>query len=111
MDERVWHKDIFFAVRYPNGAWRPASTSNETSFHLPTFERLERMLPVAKEIIFSHFNRRMKAVSTALNAADLPEKDFLDHLFDPVAAFGSVDAVRRLLGASKQGIDGFYVNG
>lgn len=110
VDERVWHKDIFFAVRYPSGAWRPASTSNETSFHLPTLERLERMLPVATEIINSQFNRRMKAVSTGLAAANLPERAFLDHLFDPVAAFGSVAAVRRLLEASKQGIDGFYVN-
>ena len=110
VDERAWHKDIFFAVRRSNGAWQPASTSNETSFHLPTLERLERMLPVATDVIFSQFSRRMKAVSTALNAAKLPDKVFLDHQFDPVAAFGSVDAVRRLLGASKQGIDGFYVN-
>lgn len=110
IDNRSWHKDIFFAVRYPNGAWRPASTSNETSFHLPTLERLERMLPVAKEVIQGQFNKRMKAVTAALNAANLPEKVFLDHLFDPVTAFGSADAVKRLLGANKQGIDGFYVN-
>jgi hypothetical protein len=110
VDNRSWHKAIFFAVRYPNGAWRPASTSNETSFHLPTLERLERMLPVATDVIHGQFNKRMKAVSAALNEADLSEKAFLEHLFDPVAAFGSADAVRRLLGASKQGIDGFYVN-
>lgn len=110
VDERPWHKDIFFAVRYPNGAWRPASTSNDTSFHLPTLERLERMLPVATEIIFSQFNKRMKAVSTALNEAGIPDKVFFDHLFDPIIAFGSVDAVRRLLGSNERGIDGFYIN-
>ena len=110
VDERAWHKNVFFAIRYPNGAWRAASASNETSFHLPTLDRLERMLPVATAVIFSQFNKRMKAVSTALNTANLPEKVFLDHVFDPVVAFGSVDAVNRLLGASRQGTDGFYVN-
>jgi hypothetical protein len=68
------------------------------------------MLPVATEVVLGQFEKRMKAVSAALNAADLPEKVFLDHLLDPVAAFGGVDAVERLLGANKQGTYGFYVN-
>jgi hypothetical protein len=107
---RIWHRVILFAVRNSFGAWRPASATNETGFHRETFERLERMLPVASELILAKFNRRMTAVTERLNEANIDEPTFFKHQFDPTEVFGSEEAVRRLLKGSSRQSDAFWVS-
>jgi hypothetical protein len=107
---RSWHRVMLFAVRYPNGGWRPASATNETGFHKETYERLERMLPVAREIVLKQFRKRMAAVSKLMNEAYIAEQTFIDHLFDPVVFFGDESAVRRILEGSSNETDGFWIN-
>ncbi|HKY80595.1 MAG TPA: hypothetical protein VJM09_03900 [Sphingobium sp.] len=110
VDERFWHRIILFAIRTASGIWRPACATNETGFHLETFQRLERMLPIASEIILPKFQKRMKAVSDQLNESNLDERTFFENQFNPVKVFGSEAAVQRLLAGSVNATDAFWVN-
>lgn len=107
---RTWHKVVLFAVRQSNGLWKPAASSNETSFHKETLERLERMLPIAEEIVLEKFNKRLTDVQAQINEAGVSEELLFANQFDPVEAFGSEKAVTRLLAGSKQQVDRFWYN-
>ena len=107
---RIWHKVMLFAVLTPGGSWRAASATNETTFHTETLVRLERMLPVANEIVLRKFNKRILAVTTQLNDAGIEERIFFEHQFNPVEFFGSEDIVKRLLKGSSKETDAFWVN-
>ncbi|WP_298191036.1 hypothetical protein, partial [Novosphingobium sp.] len=107
---RTWHKQLLFAVSHPSGYWRLASSSNETSFHLDTFSRLERMLPVAHAFVLKQFNKRMNTVTQEINSANLPVDMLRQQAFDPVEAFGSIATVKRLLAGSGEQTDSFWYN-
>lgn len=107
---RTWHKVVLFAVRQSNGSWKPAASSNETSFHRETLDRLERMLPVAEEIVLGKFNKRLADVQTQINEAGVSNEMLLANQFNPVEAFGSEQAVARILAGSTQQVDRFWYN-
>lgn len=109
-DERVWHKRLLFAVRHSSGRWRMASASNETSFHLGTFRRLQSMLPVAHDIVLTQFNRRISAANAQINQLELSDTFFSEMVFDPVEEFGSFAAVQRVLAGSGEQTDSFWYN-
>lgn len=94
--DRAWHKVLLFAIRARPGVWQPVSASNETSFHLDTFGRLERMLPVAQSLVLVQFNKRMKNVTAMLNDASLSDGMLAQTAFNPVEAFGSISAATRI---------------
>ena len=75
-----------------------------------TFERLQRMIPVASTILLEKFKRRIGAVAKQLNDANVEESLFLKHQFDPTVAFGSEEVVRRLLEGSSGVTDSFWVD-
>lgn len=104
-----WHRSIFFAVDAGGGRWKPASASNQTSFHAGTFAKLDRMLPVALRELKLKFHERMKAVTKVVNA-DVKAATLMKHVFDPVAIFGTEEAVRVLLAGEAQGDAAFWVN-
>lgn len=104
-----WHRDIFFAVDQGDGHWKPASASNQTSFHAPTFQKLERMLPIAHSALKENFHDRMEAVSKLINGevrTNLLEK----HAFNPVSVFGGHDGVKLLLASAADGEASYWVN-
>ena len=107
LDDRIWHRAILFAVKRPQG-YRIAAATNETSFHKLTHERLDRMLPVAHAIVQSQFDKRIAAVSKALNEAQIPESEYLKHRFDPLPAFGSELAVQTIVNGAGTGSTGFW---
>lgn len=107
---RAWHKQLLFAVRHTSGQWKPASASNETSFHLETFNRLQRMLPVAQTLVLKQFNKRMKAVTDEINGAISLDEALCQYKFDPVKAFGSIEVVQRILTGSGEQTDSFWYN-
>ena len=109
LSDHDWHRSIFFAVDAGGGRWKPASASNQTSFHADTFARLERMLPVALREVKTKFHERMEAVAKVVNA-DVKGAALLKHVFDPVAVFGTEQAVEALLGGAGQGDTAFWVN-
>lgn len=109
LSDHDWHRSIFFAVDSGQGRWKPASATNQTSFHADTFSKLERILPVALRELKAKFHLRMDAVSKVVNA-DVKAATLLKHVFDPVAAFGTEDAVRVVLAGAGQGDTAFWVN-
>lgn len=109
LSDHDWHRSIFFAVDSGQGRWKPASATNQTSFHADTFSKLERILPVALRELKAKFHERMDAVSKVVNA-DVKAATLLKHVFDPVAAFGTEDAVRIVLAGAGQADTAFWVN-
>lgn len=107
--EHDWHKEKFFAVSFGNNHWKPASATNQTSFHAATFDRLERMLPVAHAALKAKFLERMGAVAKAVNT-ELKQEVLRKHAFDPVATFGSVEAVREVLAGSENTEASFWIS-
>lgn len=108
--DRVWHKIVLFAVPNEQGRWIPAASTNETTFHLQTLARLERMLPTAIEIVGESFTARLRAVSAGLNEVKIGRKAIQKHLFDPVEVFGSEAAVSRILSSRGKASDRFWVS-
>ena len=105
-----WHREIVFAIETPSGAWKPASASNQTSYHKGTVESLGRMLPIAKRLVKEKFQKRLAAVSQKINEASVPRELFVACQFDPVAAFGTDEAVRGVLAGGQAGEASFWVN-
>lgn len=105
-----WHRDLFFAVEVSPGTWAPASASNQTGFHAPTLDRLERTIPAAHEIVLAKFHRRMSAVTRQVNSGGISEALLRKHQFDPVKAFGSEEGVRMVLQGRGLGTTAFWVN-
>jgi len=93
----IWHEDVVFAVDLAEQGWKPAVGSNRISFHVPTFERLLRQIPVAEEFLMRAFHRRMNATMQMMNDGSVPLDLFLRCRFDPVAKFGGVKAVEHIL--------------
>lgn len=110
VDNRFWHRVLLFAIRTASGRWRPACATNETGFHLETFQRIERMLPIASGIMLEKFQKRLKAVSNQMNEASIEERLFFENQFNPIEIFGSEAAVQRLLAGSSNATDAFWVN-
>lgn len=104
-----WHREKFFAIQLDNGAWKPASATNQTGFHAQTLDRLERMLPVAAQIVQGKFHALMKRVTDHINR-DVKAATLLKHIFDPRPVFGGDDAVRLLLSSAEAGAASFWVN-
>lgn len=109
LSKHVWHRSVFFAVEAGDGRWRPASASNQTSFHADTFTKLDRMLPVAIREVKTKFHERMEAVANVVNA-DVKAAGLLKHVFDPIPVFGSEEAVRVVLAGESQGDTALWVN-
>jgi len=95
--ENFWHEDIMFAVDLAERGWKPAVGSNRISFHVPTFERLLRQIPVAETLLMRAFHKRMDAMTRMINEASAPLDMFLRFRFDPVQKFGGVKAVENIL--------------
>jgi hypothetical protein len=95
--ENFWHEDLIFAVDRAELGWKPAVGSNRISFHLETFDRLLRQLPVADALLMRAFHRRMDAMTRMINAASAPLDLFLRFRFDPLEKFGGVKAVEQIL--------------
>jgi hypothetical protein len=93
----LWHEDLVFAVDMGELGWKPAAGSNRISFHVPTFERLLRQIPVADALLMRAFHKRMNAMTRMMNEASVPLDLFLRHRFDPVAAFGGVQAAQKII--------------
>jgi hypothetical protein len=92
----IWHKGVLFAVRSGSG-WRPAVASHRIQFHTPTFERLQRQLPVAKSIVFEKFHQRFDELTKILHENPLPNAIFEQNALDPIETFGSFEAVKAVL--------------
>jgi hypothetical protein len=107
---RLWHKILPFAVRQRDGRWKIASASNETTFHLETFQKLQMMIPVAHQLIFNQFNKRIAAVSQQINEAGTTEVLLISNSFDPVKEFGNLEAVMHVLQGSDSREDSFWFN-
>jgi hypothetical protein len=105
-----WHREMFFAVQLSNGSWKAASATNQIGFHMDTFERLERMIPVANKFVMEKFQKRMATVSAQINNNGVEQSEMLNHQFDPIATFGSKEAVARLIAGASQTTDAFWVN-
>jgi len=109
LSDHDWHRAVFFAVDAGGGQWKPASASNQTSFHAETFARLEKILPVALREVKAKFHERMEAVTKMVNS-DVKASGLRKHVFDPVAVFGTEEAVRALLAGEGQGDAAFWIN-
>lgn len=109
LNDHNWHRDLFFAVHLGSRQWKPASASNQTSFHAATFARLDRMLPVARRELKEKFLERMEAVTRVIND-DLGEGILERYIFDPVSVFGSEEGVRLVLAGVEPGEASFWVN-
>ncbi len=97
-----WHDEVFAAVEQIDGSWQTLSGTRQTGFHTDSYARLKRMAPVAHEIVLDVYGRRSQAVTDRFNAAR-PNKELFDrHCVDPVATFGSAEAVKHIL--SQQGV-------
>lgn len=107
--DHVWHRDIFFAVETPEGHWAAASATNQTSYHLDTLRRLERMLPVAIREIRAKFDKRMAAVTRMLNEK-VKAAMFRKHAFDPTHVFGSEETARAILAGRARGDSVIWTN-
>jgi hypothetical protein len=105
-----WDKEIFFAIQLATGAWKAASATNQTGFHMATFEQLERMLPVAHKFLLEKFQKRIGTVSTLINGEGVDQSQMLKHQFDPIEKFGSNEAVERVVAGASQVTDAFWVN-
>lgn len=107
--EHLWHRELVFAVESPSRGWKVASASNQTGFHAGTVDRLGRMLPVAHGIVKEQFYRRMAAATKRINEC-VPQDLLLQHVFDPVRAFGSEEAVGVVLAGQESGEASLWVN-
>ncbi|WP_188062388.1 hypothetical protein [Sphingobium sp. KCTC 72723] len=101
--DNVWHEDVVFAVDFAERGWRPAVGSNRISFHVPTFERLQRQIPVADAHLMKAFHKRIDAVTHMINVASVPLDLFLRFRFDPVQKFGGVKAAEQILAGTQVG--------
>lgn len=108
--EHSWHKDIVFAVEEASGRWKAAASSRQSSFQRETYDRLCRMTPLAKAFVIERFQRRIAAVSGALNEEKIPAAVFRKHGFDPIEIFGSAQAVAAVLDGVDQPDASFWVN-
>jgi hypothetical protein len=108
LNDHDWHRSVFFAVSAGDGRWKPASASNQTSFHAETFSKLDRMLPVAVREIRLKFHERMEAVTNLVNS-HVKAASLLKHQFDPCSVFGGEDAVSALLAGQAEGDASFWV--
>lgn len=99
----LWHDDIVFAVDMADRGWKPAVGSNRISFHIPTFERLLRQIPIADKLLMRAFHKRMDAMTRMINEASVPLDLFLRYRFDPVKKFGGINAVEHILGGMPVG--------
>jgi hypothetical protein len=68
------------------------------------------MLPIARGIVKEKFQKRLSAVTAKINDASVPRELFIDCRFDPIEAFGSEEAVRRVLAGKQGGEASFWVN-
>lgn len=102
IDGDIWHKGLLFAVE-AGSAWRPAVASHRIQFHTPTFERLRRQLPVAKDIVFVKFQKRFDKLTTILHENPIPNAIFENNSLDPLKAFGSFEAVKSVLDGQETG--------
>jgi uncharacterized coiled-coil protein SlyX len=108
VNSHEWHREMFFAVEVNDGAWKPASATNQTGFQAATLEYLENMLPVANKLLLEKFRKNMAAVTDQIK--QVPQSLLLEHRFDPVTVFGSIEAVRHLLAGASQETASFWVN-
>jgi hypothetical protein len=108
VNSHEWHREMFFAVEVNDGAWKPASATNQTGFQAETLEYLESMLPLANKLLLGKFRKNMAAVNDQIK--QVPQSLLLEHRFDPVTVFGSIEAVRRLLAGASQETASFWVN-
>lgn len=103
-----WHRGLFFAVSTMRGDWKVASSTNQTSFHQPTYLRLQNLLPVAHENLRTKFLKQIGAVTDHINR-EVRADMLLQHLFDPIEAFGSLEGVQRVLAGAGPGEASFWV--
>lgn len=110
MGDRIWHKVVVFAVRSGTGQLMPAAMTKETTWNRETLERLERMLPVAINLLHQNFAEKMKAVSKSINDAGISDRTFQRFEFDPVDIFGSDAVVQQILNSRGKTSDRFWVD-
>jgi len=95
--DNLWHEDLVFAVDLADRGWKPAVGSHRISFHIPTFERLLRQIPIAEGLLLRAFHKRMDAMTQMMTKVSVPLDLFLRFRFDPVKKFGGIDAVEQIL--------------
>lgn len=93
----LWHDQIMFAVEVDGLGWRPAGGSRRVQFDNTTLERLERQLPIARDLVRARSQKRIEAVTRMLNEQPVPVSLFETHLFDAIERFGSPAAVQNIL--------------
>jgi hypothetical protein len=102
VDDVVWAEDVALLVEI-GPAWQPVVSSRSTQLHLPTVERLRRLLPVAQEILAAAFQTALNKLTAVLRDHPAPLEAFEANLIDPVAVFGSEEAVRQALAGRQAG--------
>lgn len=108
--DRLWHKVVVFAVPNDQGNLQPAAITHETSWSRETLECLERMLPIAINILHQNFLEKLNAVSKTLDDAGIDYRTFQRFEFDPVEIFGSDEIVQRILSSRGKTSDRFWVD-
>ena len=106
-DDETWHEDLFFAVETDQG-WKPAAASHRLQFHRPTLDRLRRQVPIAREHLEKRFFAHIEKLTAALNEVPSGAEIFARHTFDPVAKFGSAQAVAQVLRGRADGRTSFW---
>lgn len=92
----LWHEERPFLVEQAEG-WLPAGAKRSIQFHRLTFDRLVRLIPIAQGIIFAKYHKSTGRMTDLYNANPIPQKLLAKHKIDPVAFFGSEQAVRDAL--------------
>jgi len=107
----LWHDDMVFAVDLADQGWKPAVSSSRISFHVLTFQRLLRQIPVADEFMTRIFHKRMNAMMVTMNDGSIPLEIFLRFRFDPIDKFHGVKAVELILAGIPVGHASFTTHG
>lgn len=103
IEGEVWHRDLMFAVKKPEGGWQPAACSQRIQFEKSTLEKLECLLPIAQAEIRSRALKRIEELTRLLNDRELSVSVLNDHEFDPVQRFGSLKIVKDILSGQSSG--------
>lgn len=106
-DDVLWHSDVIFAV-LADESWAAGVASHRIQFSPSLVARLDRLVPVAWDLLYHRFQDRMGQLTDFVNAATIDREDWVASFFDPVKRFGSEKAVQSVLDGMGKGLASFY---
>lgn len=102
VDNEIWHQSTLIAVLMPEG-WLPAAASKRVQIHKSILDRLQRQIPVAQSIILRAFHTHINNLINLMNSSGIDVAAANASLVDPIAVFGSGEAVKRALAGIPSG--------